>query len=74
MPGDVVDCVGLTMLDAATLTCGRLVPLRDSTPRPSRKSPRGCCLGQVLHGRILQFCSQGDSRLVKGDIRLVATR
>lgn len=74
MPGDVVDRVGLTMPDAANPARGRLALFRDSPPRPSGKSPRGCCLGQVLRGRIFQFCSPGDSRLVKGDIRPVATR
>lgn len=74
MPGDVVDRVGLTMPNAATPALGRLALLRDSPPRPSRKSPQGCRLGQVLRGRIFQFCSLGDSRLVKGDIRPVATR
>lgn len=74
MPGDVVDRVGLTMLDAATPAWGRLAPLRGSAPRPFRKSLRGWCLGQALHGRILQICSLGDTRLVKGDIRPVATR
>lgn len=74
MSGDVADRVGLTMPDAANPARGRLALLRDSPPRPSRKSLLGCCLGQVLRGRIFQFCSLGDSRLVKGDIRPVATR
>ena len=62
--GGVTDCLGvvhwrrparpsLAIRDAATPACGRLATLRDSASGLSRKSPRGCCSGQALYGRIL---------------------